>query len=82
MSRKKNTIFIFNNIPVHKGASQVPFSLLFNQEELVKDVFLLILSRKACAFLNLEMIHYPHRGLYLAHVASAGMGSVSSQKED
>lgn len=39
MSREKNTIFIFNNIPVHKGASQVPFSLLFNQEELVKDVF-------------------------------------------
>lgn len=39
MSRKKNTIFIFNNIPAHKGTSQVPFSLLFNQEELGKDVF-------------------------------------------
>ena len=35
---KKNTILIFNNIPDHKGANQVPFSLLLNHEELFKDV--------------------------------------------
>lgn len=81
MSRKKNTILIFNNIPVHKGANQVPFSLLFNHEELFKDVFF-ILSRKAVPPSILEMIHYPHRGRYLAHVVSAGTGSISSQKED
>lgn len=39
MSRKKNTVLIFSNIPVHKGANRVPFSLLSNHGELFKDIF-------------------------------------------
>lgn len=52
MSRKKNTILIFNNIPIHKGASRVPFSLLFSHKELYKDVFFYP-QQEGCASLNL-----------------------------
>lgn len=51
MSRKKNTLLIFNNIPVHKGAHQVPFSLLSNHGELFKDVFFYP-QQEGCASLN------------------------------
>lgn len=56
MSRKKNTILTFNNIPVHKGGNQVPFSLLSNHGELFKGAFFNP-QREGCASLNLEMIH-------------------------
>lgn len=65
MSRKKNKLLIFNNIPVHKGAHQVPFSLLSNHGELFKDVFLSSAGRLCLPQFYLEMIYYPHRGLYL-----------------
>lgn len=51
MSRKKNTVLIFSNIPVHKGANRVPFSLLSNHEELFKDIFF-YLQQEGCASLN------------------------------
>lgn len=76
MSRKKNTIMIFNNIPVHKGENQIPFSLLFSQESSSRMSFFFILSREVVPPSILEMIQYPHRGLYLAHLVSVGMGSI------
>lgn len=75
MSRKKNTLLIFSNIPVHNGANQVPFSCYPITESSSRMSFF-ILSRKAVPPSILEMIHYPHRGLYLAPLVSAGTGSI------
>ena len=51
MSGKKNTILIFSNIPVHKGANQVPFLLLSNHGELFEDIFFNP-QQEGCASLN------------------------------
>lgn len=51
MSRKKNTVLIFGDIPVHKGANQVPFSLPSNHGELFEDIFF-YLQQEDCASLN------------------------------
>lgn len=51
MSRKKNTVSIFSNIPVHNGANRVPFSLLSHHGELFKDIFF-SLQQEGCASLN------------------------------
>lgn len=40
LSGEKNTILIFSDTPVHKGANQVPLSLLSSSGELFKDIFL------------------------------------------
>lgn len=72
MSRKKKTVLIVSNIPVHKGANQVPLSPLSNHGELFQDSFFSLFSRKAVPPSILEIIHYPKRDLYLLHLVSAG----------
>lgn len=51
--KKKNTVLIFRNIPVHRGASRVPLSLPSNHGELFKDIFFFFyLQQEGCASLN------------------------------
>lgn len=76
MCRKKNTILTFNNIPVRKGGNQVPFSLLSNHGELFKGAFFFLSSAGKLCLPQFGNDPYPHRGLYLAHLVSAGMGSI------